>query len=87
MDAAFRAGTGDYIHQQGPSPQQLEHDGVGHVVARVGDPIGPCAFSSLAATREMSASIAVAPGGEIECSGSKPSACRKPPVKVEISGL
>jgi NitT/TauT family transport system substrate-binding protein len=52
MDAAFRAGTGDYIHQQGPAPQQLEHDGAGHVVARVGDPIGPCAFSSLAATRE-----------------------------------
>ncbi len=52
MDAAFRAGTGDYIHQQGPAPQQLEHDGAGHVVARVGEPIGPCAFSSLAATRE-----------------------------------
>ena len=52
MDAAFRAGEGDYIHQQGPAPQQLQHDGVGHVVARVGDPIGPCAFSSLAATRE-----------------------------------
>jgi NitT/TauT family transport system substrate-binding protein len=56
MDAAFRAGTGDYIHQQGPAPQQLEHDGVGQVVARVGDPIGPCAFSSLAATREWLAS-------------------------------
>src|SRR6185312_8676211 len=27
MDAAFRAGQGDYIHQQGPAPQQLEHDG------------------------------------------------------------
>ncbi|MEE9209131.1 MAG: hypothetical protein V3U23_01665, partial [Kiloniellales bacterium] len=52
MDAAFRAGTGDYIHQQGPAPQQLEHDRVGHVVARVGDPIGACAFSSLAARRE-----------------------------------
>jgi len=52
MDAAFRGGDGDYIHQQGPAPQQLEHDGVGHVVANVGDPIGPCAFSSLAATRE-----------------------------------
>jgi NitT/TauT family transport system substrate-binding protein len=51
MDAAFRAGEGDYIHQQGPAPQQLAHDGVGHVVARVGEPIGPCAFSSLAATR------------------------------------
>jgi NitT/TauT family transport system substrate-binding protein len=51
MDAAFRAGEGEYIHQQGPAPQQLEHDGVGHVVASVGKAIGPCAFSSLAATR------------------------------------
>ena len=52
MDAAFRKGEGDYIHQQGPAPQQLEHDGVGHVVASVGEAIGPCAFSSLAATRD-----------------------------------
>jgi NitT/TauT family transport system substrate-binding protein len=52
MDAAFRGGEGDYIHQQGPAPQQLEHDGVGHVVASVGQAIGPVAFSSLAATRE-----------------------------------
>jgi NitT/TauT family transport system substrate-binding protein len=52
MDQAFRKGQGDYIHQQGPAPQQLEHDGVGHVVASVGEAIGPCAFSSLAATRE-----------------------------------
>jgi NitT/TauT family transport system substrate-binding protein len=52
MDAAFRKGEGDYIHQQGPAPQQLEHDKAGHVVASVGDAIGPCAFSSLAATRE-----------------------------------
>jgi NitT/TauT family transport system substrate-binding protein len=52
MDEAFRNGEGDYIHQQGPAPQQLEHDGVGHVVASVGEAIGACAFSSLAATRE-----------------------------------
>jgi NitT/TauT family transport system substrate-binding protein len=52
MDEAFRAGEGDYIHQQGPAPQQLEHDGVGRIVASVGEAIGPCAFSSLAATRE-----------------------------------
>jgi NitT/TauT family transport system substrate-binding protein len=52
MIAAFRAGEGDFIHLQGPAPQQLEHDKVGHVVASVGDAIGPCAFSSLAATRE-----------------------------------
>ena len=51
MDAAFRRGEGAYIHQQGPEPQQLEHDGVGHVVASVGQAIGPVAFSSLAATR------------------------------------
>jgi NitT/TauT family transport system substrate-binding protein len=52
MDKAFRGGEGDYIHQQGPAPQQLEHDGVGHIVASVGEAIGPVAFSSLAATRE-----------------------------------
>ena len=52
MDRAFRAGEGDYIHQQGPAPQQLEHDGVGYVVTSVGEAIGPCAFSSLVATRE-----------------------------------
>jgi len=52
MDHAFRSGTGDYIHQQGPAPQQLEHDGAGHIVAALGDAIGPCAFSSLAATRD-----------------------------------
>jgi NitT/TauT family transport system substrate-binding protein len=52
MIAAFRAGEGDFIHLQGPAPQQLEHDKVGHIVAAVGDAIGPCAFSSLAATRE-----------------------------------
>ncbi len=49
MDAAFRSGTGTYIHQQGPAPQQLEADGVGHVVAALGPMVGACAFSSLAA--------------------------------------
>ncbi|MCH8092529.1 MAG: ABC transporter substrate-binding protein [Proteobacteria bacterium] len=52
MDAAFRAGEGDYIHQQGPAPQQLEADGVGHVLTSVGKAIGPVAFSSLSATRQ-----------------------------------
>ena len=52
MIAAFRGGQGDYIHLQGPAPQQLEHDRKGHIVAAVGEAIGPCAFSSLAATRE-----------------------------------
>lgn len=49
IEAAFRAGEGEYVHLQGPGPQQLEHDGVGHVIASVGQAIGPCAFSSLAA--------------------------------------
>lgn len=52
MDRAFRAGAGDYVHQQGPAPQQLEKDGIGHVVAAVGDAVGPVAFSSLCASRE-----------------------------------
>jgi len=52
MDAAFRDGLGDYVHQQGPAPQQLEQEGLGHVVASVGDVVGPVAFSSLCASRE-----------------------------------
>lgn len=52
IDRAFRAGQGQYVQQQGPYPQQLQADGVGHIVAQVGKLIGPCGFSSLAATRE-----------------------------------
>jgi len=52
IDQAFRDGQGQYVQQQGPFPQQLEADGVGHVVAQVGPKIGPCGFSSLAAKRE-----------------------------------
>ncbi|MDJ0944913.1 MAG: ABC transporter substrate-binding protein [Kiloniellales bacterium] len=52
IDEAFRAGRGQYVQQQGPYPQQLQADGVGHVVAQVGPQIGPCGFSSLAATRD-----------------------------------
>lgn len=50
MDRAFRNGQGKYVHQQGPYAQQLEADGVGTVVASVGEVIGPVAFSSLCAT-------------------------------------
>ena len=52
MMAAWRQGQGDYFHEQGPYPQQLEHEQVAHVVASVGEVIGPVAFSSLTATRE-----------------------------------
>lgn len=51
MDAAFRAGVADYIHQQGPAPQQLEYEGKAVVFASVGQVIGDVAFSSLCATR------------------------------------
>jgi len=52
IDKAFRDGQGQYVQQQGPFPQQLEADGIGNIVAQVGKQIGPCGFSSLAATRE-----------------------------------
>lgn len=48
--AAFAAGDGDYFHEQAPYPQQLETNGHAHIVASVGEVIGPVAFSSLAAT-------------------------------------
>ena len=51
IDRAFREGKGQYVQQQGPFPQQLQADGIGHIVAQVGKKIGPCGFSSLAATR------------------------------------
>lgn len=52
IDKAFRDGQGQYVHQQGPYPQQLEKDGVGHLLAQVGPQIGPNAFSTVAATRQ-----------------------------------
>ena len=52
IDGAFRDGLGDYVHQQGPAPQQMEQDGIAHVVAAVGDAVGPVAFSSLCASPE-----------------------------------
>jgi NitT/TauT family transport system substrate-binding protein len=52
MDAAFRRGEGDYVHQQGPAPQQLEKEGLAYLVGAVGDIVGPVAFSSICASRE-----------------------------------
>ena len=52
MDDAYRQGRGQFIHQQGPAPQQLQFDGVGNVVAALGLQVGPCAFSTLAAMPE-----------------------------------
>src|SRR5207253_3871979 len=53
MEKAFREGEADYVHLQGPAPQQLEKDGIGKTVAAMGDIIPPVAFSSLMATREF----------------------------------
>jgi NitT/TauT family transport system substrate-binding protein len=53
MEKAFREGQGDFVHLQGPAPQQLEKDRVGTVVAAMGDVVPPVAFSSLMATREF----------------------------------
>ncbi len=47
MMQQWLAGEGDYFHEQGAWPQQLEHIGKGHIVAAVGPSIGPVAFSSL----------------------------------------
>jgi NitT/TauT family transport system substrate-binding protein len=51
IDAAFRHGQGEFVHQQGPYAQQLEYDGLGQVVASVGAVVGEVAFSSLCADR------------------------------------
>jgi NitT/TauT family transport system substrate-binding protein len=58
MIAAFRAGSGDYVHLQGPAPQQFEAEGAAYVVASVGEAIPPVAFSSLCASREFISSDA-----------------------------
>lgn len=47
MMAQWRNGEGDYFHEQGAFPQQLEHDGQAHIVGSVGEAVGPVAFSSL----------------------------------------
>ncbi len=51
MEAAFRAGQGDYIHLQGGIPQQMELEDAGHIVAYVGHGLTPLAFSSVAVPR------------------------------------
>ena len=43
----WRDGQGDYFHEQGAFPQQLEHEGIGHILGSVGELVGPTAFSSL----------------------------------------
>ena len=49
IERAYREGRGDVVHMQGPTPQQLAHEGLGLVFAAVGEAVGPVAFSSLCA--------------------------------------
>lgn len=52
IDASFREGLGDFVHQQGPAPQQLEFEKKAKVVASVGEAVGKIAFSSLCSSQE-----------------------------------
>ena len=52
IERAFREGRGDFVHMQGPAPQQLEAEGLGRVVASIGEATGHVAFSSLCARPE-----------------------------------
>lgn len=47
MMSQWRSGAGDFFHEQGAFPQQLEHEGSGHIVGSIGELVGPTAFSSL----------------------------------------
>jgi NitT/TauT family transport system substrate-binding protein len=53
MVEAFREGRADFVHLQGPAPQQLEREGVARIVAAVGEVNPPVAFSSLMAMRDF----------------------------------
>jgi len=50
MQQAFLNGEGNFIHLQGPAPQQMEAHQQAYVVASVGEIIGDVAFSSLCAS-------------------------------------
>jgi NitT/TauT family transport system substrate-binding protein len=49
MMQQWRNRLGDYFHEQGAFPQQLEYEGIGHIVGSIGEIVGPTAFSSLTA--------------------------------------
>jgi NitT/TauT family transport system substrate-binding protein len=53
MEAAFRAGQGDYVHLQAPAPHAIAKDGAGFVVVSVGRSMPEVAFSSLCASADF----------------------------------
>ncbi len=50
---AFASGTGDYVQLQDPLARNLVAQGKGHLVAMIGEAIGPIAFSSVATSQHM----------------------------------
>ena len=56
IERSYRSGRGDFVHLQGPAPQQLEHEGLGTVCASIGEIVGPVAFSTLCAAPRWLAS-------------------------------
>ena len=56
IEKAFRDGIADFVHLQGPVPQQLQYEDKAYVMAAVGDAVGEVAFSSLCASKEWLAS-------------------------------
>lgn len=51
--AAFRAGHGDFLEQSQPAIERLIADGVGHLVASMGEATGPVPFTSYMTTPEF----------------------------------
>lgn len=50
---AFKSGSGDFVHLQGPAPQQLEMDKLGAEAASLGAATPVVAFSSVVASRDF----------------------------------
>ena len=61
MTDAFRAGQGDYLHVQAPTPHVLEEEHAGFPVVSVGASMPPNAFSSMCASRKFIDSAAYWP--------------------------
>ena len=51
--AAFRAGDADFLEHGPPLVDELVRDGIGHLVASMGEATGPLAFSSCMTTSDM----------------------------------
>ncbi|MBO8127344.1 MAG: ABC transporter substrate-binding protein [Firmicutes bacterium] len=50
---AFSSGTGDYVALFEPTASALEKDGIGYVVASLGETVGPQAYTAFHATKKL----------------------------------